>query len=262
MEKAIIIFVFVFGFFLSGCATQEYNTATGKEDIIFVDTQKEVNIGKSIAEGIEKSKEIKLDPDPLMTERVNEVGQKIAFVSGRKEVSYTFRVIDKEDVNAFALPGGYVFIFKGMVDKVSKDDELAAVIAHEIAHVVAKHSIKRLQGGVGFNILQILMAVTGAGRSDAGRIDAAFGQLIMSYSREDEALADKLAVKYLKEAGYDPWAVVSLLKKLQEADKIAPIRPYTSYRSHPYVADRIRMVKRELTGEVDFNDYMNKGIEQ
>ncbi|MEK7867798.1 MAG: M48 family metallopeptidase [Candidatus Omnitrophota bacterium] len=261
MKKAAIIFVLLIIGIASGCATQEYNTATGKEDIFFVDTQKEVNIGKSIAESIEKSKEIKLDPDPLMTERVNEIGQKIVSVSDRKEVKYTFRVIDKEDINAFALPGGYVFVFKGLVDKVSKDDELAAVIAHEIAHVVARHSIKRLQGSIGYDILRILMVVTGAGRQDAGRIDSACGQLIMSYSREDEALADKLAIKYLKEAGYDPWAVVSLLKKLQEADKILPIRPYTSYRSHPYVADRIRMIKQELSGEVDFNDYMNKGIE-
>lgn len=261
MKNAVIIFIFSLEVFVSGCATREYNTATGKEDIIFVDTQKEVNIGKSIAEGIEKSKEIKLDTDPLMTERVNEVGRKIAAVSDRKEINYTFRVIDKEDVNAFALPGGYVFVFSGLVEKTPEDDELAAVIAHEIAHVVARHSIKRLQGGVGYDILMILMAVSGAGRSDAGRINAAFGQLIMSYSREDEALADKMSIKYLKEAGYDPWAIVRLLKKLQEEDKKAPIRPYTSYRSHPYVADRIRMVKQELSGEVDFEDYMNKGIE-
>ncbi|OIO34239.1 MAG: hypothetical protein AUJ70_01520 [Candidatus Omnitrophica bacterium CG1_02_40_15] len=261
MKRWGIVFIILLMSIASGCATREYNTATGKEDIFFVDTQKEVNIGKSIAESIEKNKEIKLDPDPLMTERVNEVGQRIASVSDRKEVKYTFRVIDKEDINAFALPGGYVFVFKGLVDKVSKDDELAAVIAHEIAHVVARHSVKRLQGSVGYDILRILMVVTGAGRQDAGHIDSAFGQLIMSYSREDEALADKLAIKYLKEAGYDPWAVVSLLKKLQEADKILPIRPYTSYRSHPYVADRIRMVKQELSGEVDFNDYMNKAIE-
>ncbi len=261
MKNAVIVFIFTLGIFLSGCATREYNAATGKEDIMFVGTDKEVNIGKSIAQSIERSKEIKLDPDPLMTERVNKVGQKIASVSDRKEVKYTFRVIDKDDVNAFALPGGYVFVFKGLVDKISTDDELAAVIAHEMAHVVARHSIKRLQGSVGYDILLILMATTGAGRGDIGRIDAAFGQLIMAYSREDEALADKLAIKYLKEAGYDPWAIVSLLKKLQEEDKKAPIKPYTNYRSHPYVADRIRMVKKELAGEVDFNDYMNKAIE-
>ncbi len=261
MKNIAIILIFSFGIFLSGCATREYNTATGKEDIYFVDTQKEVNMGKSIAQSIEKSKEIKLDPDPLMTERVNTVGQKIAAVSDRKEVKYTFRVIDKDEMNAFALPGGYVFVYKGLVDKISNDDELAAVIGHEIAHVVARHSIKRLQGGVGYTILMALMVAAGPGTRDIGHIDAAFGQLIMSYSRDDEALADKMSIKYLKEAGYDPQAIVSLLKKLQDSDKTTPIRPYSEYHSHPYVADRIRMVKQELSGEVDFNDYMNKAIE-
>ena len=180
MKYIGIIFILYSIGCLYGCATREYNTATGKEDIMFVSSDKEVNIGKSIAESIEKNKEIKLDPDPIMTERVNEVGQRIASVSGRKEVNYSFRVIDKDEVNAFALPGGYVFVFKGLVNKVDKDDELAAVIAHEMAHVVARHSIKRLQGSVGYDILRILMAVTGAGRQDTGRIDRAFGQLIMT----------------------------------------------------------------------------------
>jgi len=257
-----LIILFIIGAILPGCATQEYNTATGKEDIIFVSTEKEINIGRSIADSIEKNKSIKLDPDPLMTERVREIGQSIADVSDRKEVKYTFRVIDKDDVNAFALPGGYVFIFRGLIEKVDNDDELAGVIAHEMAHVVARHSIKRLQGSVGYDILRILMAVTGAGHTDARNIDAAFGQLIMSYSREDEALADKIAIKYLRNAGYDPMAMISFLKKLQEVDRESPIRPYSSYRSHPYIADRIRMVKKELLGEVDFNDYMNKGVEK
>lgn len=254
-----MIIILIIGSLACGCVTQEYNTATGKEDIIFVSTEKEADIGKNIAEGIEKNKDIKLDPDPLMTERVNEVGKRITDVSDRKEVKYTFRVIDKDEVNAFALPGGYVFVFRGLVEKVDNDDELASVIAHEIAHVVARHSIKRLQGSVGYDILRILMAVTGAGRSDARNIDAAFGQLMMSYSREDEALADKIAIKYLRKAGFDPMAMISFLKKLQQVDRDAPIRPYSSYRSHPYIADRIRMVKQELLGEVDFKDYMNKG---
>lgn len=247
---------------LSGCVTQEYNAATGKEDIMLVSTDKEINMGRSIAESIERNPEITLDPDPLMTERVREVGKRIAAVSERQEVNYTFRVIDKDEVNAFSLPGGYIFIFKGLVDKVDTDDELASVIAHEVAHVVARHSVKRLQGELGYSILQILMVATGSAKGqDIGRIDNAFGQLIMSYSREDEALADRLAVKYLKKAGFDPMAMLSFLKKLQEVSKKEPIRPYRDYRSHPYIADRIRMVKQELTGEVDFNDYMNKPIE-
>ena len=244
---------------LSSCATQEYNTATGTDDIIFVSTEKEINMGRSIAEGIEKNPDITLDPDPIMTERVKQIGERVASVSDRKEVSYTFRVIDDDDVNAFALPGGYIFIFRGLIEEVESDDELASVIAHEIAHVVARHSIKRLQGGIGFNILQILMATTRT--PDINRVNAALGQLIMAYSREDEALADKTAVKYLRKAGYDPMAMIDFLKKLQEVRRKSPARTYSAYRSHPLIADRIRIIKQELTGEVEFSDYMNKPID-
>ncbi|MFC1666257.1 M48 family metallopeptidase [Candidatus Omnitrophota bacterium] len=261
MKINFLIYILASGVFLSGCITQEYNAATGKEDIIFVSTEKEIDIGRRIAESIEKNPDITLDPDPLMTKRVNEVGKKIAAVSDRKEVNYTFRVIDKDEVNAFVLPGGYMFIFRGLVEKVESDDELASVIAHEIGHVVARHSVKRLQGGLGYSILQILMVVSGTTARDASRIDTAFGQLIMSYSREDEALADKMAIRYLREAGFDPMAIISFLKKLQEVNREAPIRPYRSYRSHPHIADRIRMVKQELTGEIGFTDYMNKPVE-
>ncbi|MFC1508597.1 M48 family metallopeptidase [Candidatus Omnitrophota bacterium] len=246
---------------MTGCVTEEYNTATGKEDIMFVSTEKEIDMGRRIADNIEKNPEITLDPDPLMTKRVVDIGNKIALVSERQEVNYTFKVIDDEDVNAFALPGGYIFIFSGLVEKVKSDDELASVIAHEIAHIVARHSIKRLQGGVGYNILQILMLASGTGGRDARKINSAFGQLAMSYSREDEALADKIAIRYLREAGFDPMAMMTFLKTLQEVNKEKPIRPYSSYRSHPHIANRIRMVKQELTGEVDFTDYMNKPVE-
>ena len=218
-------------------------------------------MGRRIAAGIEENPDIVLDPDPLMTERVKLIGQRIAEVSDRKEVNYTFRIIDMDDVNAFALPGGYIFIFRGLIEKVETDDELASVIAHEVAHVVARHSVKRLQGGIGFTILQILMAVTSPSVSNVRGINAAFGQLVMSYSREDEALADKIAVKYLRKAGFDPMAMISFLKKLQEVNREAAIRPYSSYRSHPHIADRIRMVKQELLGEIDFSDYMNKPID-
>lgn len=256
-----ILCIVIIGLVLSGCVTQEYNAATGREDIMMVTTEKEIDMGRSIAESIEKSTEIELDPDPLMSERVRQIGQRIAAVSDRQEVNYTFRVIDEDEVNAFALPGGYIFLFRGLVEKVESDDELASVMAHEVAHVVARHSIKRLQGGVGYTILQILMAVSGSSGSDMRGVNAAFGQLIMSYSREDEALADKIAVKYLKEAGFDPKAMISFLEKMQEVNRERPIRPYSSYRSHPHIADRIRMVKQDLLGEVDFTDYMNKPVE-
>lgn len=261
MRTCRLICALIIGIASSGCVRQEYNTATGRQDIILINTDKEINMGRRIAGGIEENPDIVLDPDPLMTERVKLIGQRIAEVSDRKEVNYTFRIIDLDDVNAFALPGGYIFIFRGLIEKVETDDELASVIAHEVAHVVARHSVKRLQGGLGFTILQILMAVAAPSVSNARGINAAFGQLVMSYSREDEALADKIAVKYLRKAGFDPMAMISFLKKLQEVNREIAIRPYSSYRSHPYIADRIRMVKQEILGEIDFTDYMNKPID-
>lgn len=261
MQKSYLIYIIVGCVLLSGCITQEYNAATGTQDIMFISTDKEISMGRRIAEGIEKNPDIELDPDPLMSERLSKIGQRIVRVSTRKEINYKFRVIDKDDVNAFALPGGYVFIFRGLIEKVDSDDELAAVVAHEVAHIVARHSIKRLQGGVGYTIMQLLMVVSGTGAREVNNVNAAFGQLIMSYSREDEALADKIAISYLRDAGYDPMAILTFLEKLQQVNRAAPIRPYRHYRSHPHVADRIRMVKQELTGEVDFRDYMNKPVE-
>ena len=105
--------------------TREYNTATGKQDIMFVSTDKEINMGRRIAEGIETNPDITLDPDPLMTERVKKIGNRIASVSDRKEVNYTFRVIDKDKVNAFALPGGYIFVFRGLVESAGLEGFLS-----------------------------------------------------------------------------------------------------------------------------------------
>ncbi|MFH1479227.1 MAG: M48 family metallopeptidase [Candidatus Omnitrophota bacterium] len=260
MNSLLLIYITCIICCISGCVNEEYNTATGEQDLMMISTDKEISMGRSIAESLEKNPEVKLDPDPLMTERVNNIGHRLAEVSDRKEVSYTFRVIDDKDVNAFALPGGYLYVFSGLVEKVDSDDELAGVLAHEMAHVVARHSIKRLQGGLGYTILQILMVASGAPGNEVRNVNSAFGQLTMSYSREDEALADRIAVKYLKKAGYDPMAMISFLKKLQEVNMEAPIRPYSSYRSHPNTSNRIRMLKENLLGAVDFNDYMNSPV--
>ncbi|MBU0759624.1 MAG: M48 family metalloprotease [Candidatus Omnitrophica bacterium] len=259
MRRYFYVYIAIIALALAGCVSQEYNTATGKQDIMLISTDKEIEMGRRIAESLEKNPEVKLDPDPLMAKRVSDIGARIASVTDRKEVNYTFRVIDDDDVNAFALPGGYVFIFRGLVEKVDSDDELAGVIAHEMAHVVARHSIKRLQGGLGYTILQILMVVSGT--REVRNINAAFGQLTMAYSREDEALADMMAIKYLRKAGYEPFAMLSFLEKLQQVHREQAIRPYSSYRSHPHIADRIRMVRQELTGQTEFSDYMNKPLE-
>ncbi len=243
--------------FLSGCAT-EYSIVTKKEETFYYSTDKEVQMGQSIAKEVEK--EYKLADDPLIQQRVKEIGQKIAMVSDRKEIDYHFKVLDEEEVNAVSLPGGFVYVNKGLIENVASDDELAGVLAHEVGHIVARHSIKKLQALQGYSILRILLATAPQAGEVGSAADVAFTQLMLGYTREDELLADQLGARYTKLAGFDPHGIIKFLEKLQEINRRKPPRPYSYFKTHPYVPDRIREVKQELGEKIDFSDYIN--IEQ
>ena len=256
MFKEIGIVIILFCFLFSGCTT-EYNVATRQEETYYYSTDKEVQIGQSIARHV--TEQYKLTDDPLIQKRVEDIGKKIVAVCDRKDIDYHFYALAEKDVNAFSLPGGFVYVNKGLVDRVVNDDELACVMGHEIAHIVARHSIKRLQALQGYSFLRILVAV-GARSSDVGNAaDLAFSEILMGYSREDEMLADQLASRYAKAAGYDPHAMITFLTKLQEVERRSPERSYVHpyFKSHPYIPDRIRIVKQELGEEVNFKDYIN-----
>ncbi len=242
---------------ISGCST-EYNIVTGEQETYIYSTDKEVQMGASIAQQIDK--EYKMVNDPLVQKRVEDIGKKIALVSDRKDIDYRFMVLDDDEVNAVSLPGGYVYVNSGLVDKVDNDDELAAVLAHEVGHIVARHSIKKLQALQGYSILRILVAAAPSSGEVGTASDAAFTELLLGYSREDELLADQLGARYAKLAGYDPHAMITFLRKLQEVNKRRPLQPKSYYKTHPYVPDRVRVVKQELGERVDFDDYIN--IEQ
>ncbi|MFC1657838.1 Maf family nucleotide pyrophosphatase [Candidatus Omnitrophota bacterium] len=244
--------------FLGGCVT-EYNLATKQEEWIFYSTEKEVRMGETIVKAVEK--EYELTEDPLIQKRVEDIGEKIAQVCDRKEIDYHFKVIEDEEINAFALPGGFIYVNSGLIERVGdNDDELAGVLAHEVGHVVARHSVKKLQAMMGYNFLRILMAqATGSGNLVAGA-DLAFAQIITGYSREDELLADQLAARYAKLAGFNPQGMIDFLEDLQESDRRGPLRPKAYFKTHPYVPDRIRVVKQELGQPLTFDDYIN--IEQ
>jgi MAF protein len=242
--------------FLSGCST-EYNIVTGQEEKYYYSTDKEVQMGQAIAKAV--AKEYKFVDDPLVQKRVEDIGKKIVSVCDRKEIDYTFNVLDDDEVNAVSLPGGFVYVNKGLVDKVASDDELAGVIAHEVGHIVARHSIKKLQAIQGYSILRLLIAAApSSGAGQAGNAaDIAFTELLLGYGREDELLADQLGTRYLKLAGYNPNAMITFLEKLQEINRRRPLQPMVYFKSHPYVPDRIRVVKQELGERANFNDYIN-----
>jgi len=243
---------------LAGFVESGYNKSTKKDELIFISTEQEKIMGANVARQVDKRfKEV---DDPLVQKRIEDIGGKIGNACERKDVIYRFKVLkseEKDNYNAFSLPGGYVYIFDTLLGKLKSDDDIAAILAHEVAHVAAKHSIKQLQTAMGVNALMIL----GIGMQTDGRTFATAGealtQLMMSYSREAEVDADALSVKYLKDAGYNPDSVLNALLMLRELRKKSPIRTYMYYRSHPYLSERIARVKSEIKGSMDFESYIN-----
>lgn len=256
-KLGVSLLVFICGVGFLGCST-EYNVATNRQDVMFYSTDKEVSIGDSISREVEKEYTVILDRE--LNERLQRIGCRITAVCDRRELFYRFRIIeDKEDkdmVNAFSLPGGYVYVFKNLMKVADKDDELAAVVGHEVAHIVARHSIKRLQAIWGYSLLTILAA----GTRDPGfaqGAQAAYLQLMSGYSRQDELIADKLGARYTKRAGYDPKAMLTFLAKLEKRHKKEPARPLSYFRTHPFASERVKATKEELGQSLEFEDFIN-----
>ena len=243
----------------AGCVGT-FNPATERQEYSMTSTDKEVELGRKLARRVER--ELKPVADVPMQERVQAIGAHLAEVCDRRELVYHFRVVADDDVNAFSLPGGYVFLNEGLIKKTASDDELAAVIAHEVAHITARHAVKRYEGGIGLQLAQLATIASGQGRAAAGAgIAAQAAQL--AYARQDELEADRLGVKYMKAAGYDPKAMLNFLEKLEaiHADKIhylprGVVRPNYAM-SHPFVPERITAVKEALYGVADYIDYLN-----
>ncbi len=239
---------------ISSCTHSEFNLATGRQETHLYTTEREEQIGASVAEQLENNYPILKDYD--QNQRLNEILKRIVDVCDRKELVYIVRIIDEEDINAVSLPGGYVYLFRGLMEKLTTDDELAAVIAHEVGHITARHAMKRLQASYGALIFQ-LGAVASGQPALAQGAGAAYQTVFLAFSRQDEFQADKLSVRYLKAAGYDASAIVTVLQTLQvEQQKKAPSR-LAYFRTHPYASERIGVVRREIAGVLDFESYLN-----
>ena len=245
---------------LSGCARSTFNLATQREEYTFTSTEKEVEMGRKLARRVQH--ELPVTADAPTQERVRIIGARIAAVCDRKELVYTFTVVDDKEVNAFSLPGGYVFINDGLIKNVSSDDELAGVIAHEVAHITARHAVKRYESSLGMQLLQLATLAARQGTA-AGGMGIAMQAAQLAYARQDELEADRLAVKYLRAAGFDPRAMLTFLEKIREIHEgkttylpRGVVRPQYGM-SHPYVPERIRAVKEALLGVADYIDYLN-----
>ncbi len=239
--RVVLVPVFLF---IAGCATV-YNPATGRKEVIFIDKQSQIAIGTEMAKKLEK--EYPLYENARETEYVNRIGQKVARAGDRPNLAYHFKILDIKEVNAFALPGGFVYVTKGLLDIANKD-ELAAVLGHEIGHIAARHGIKKLQTQLGYSFLSALI-FRGNNYKDVGierASDTAFNLISLGYSREDEFQADQLGTLYSYRAGYGLQGMLNFLKKLKKMEKQEPSLLKDFLSTHPPTSERIKAVEKEI----------------
>jgi predicted Zn-dependent protease len=211
----------------------------------FYSLDKEIALGKQLADEVERTARV-ID-DPLVAEYINRVGQNLARNSDGK-VPFSFKIIDDPQVNAFALPGGFLFVHTGLILRAETEGELAGVLAHEIAHVTARHGTRQATRGQIANLATIplifLGGWTGFGVRQAASLAIPIG--FLTFSRAFEAEADFLGLQYLYASGYDPIAFVDFFERLQAMEKKKPGSLASVFRSHPMTDDRIESAQKEI----------------
>ncbi|MBL1352648.1 MAG: M48 family metalloprotease [Zetaproteobacteria bacterium] len=237
---------------LPACAT---NPATKGHDFVLMSEKEELNLGKQL--NIQYHQQLPLldAKDPLSV-YVSEVGQKLAKISDRPDLFYHFYVVDDGTVNAFALPGGYVYIHRGLLNYLNSEAELAAVLGHEIGHVTARHAVKRYTQVQAYQVGMMMASIFVPIQPVTGNLSNLLAATFISgFGREQELQSDELALKYMPKAGYDPHAVASLLstlKRLEDLDKKEKkdagykVQEYHgAFASHPETKKRIADVEAQ-----------------
>jgi predicted Zn-dependent protease len=240
MSKWGVLLVALLPMVLYGCAT----TGINKGQINIISSDEEVQMGSDFSKEVEKQFEV--HNDAVLTGYVQSVGDRVAGVCDRRDITYHFAVINKDELNAFALPGGYIYVYTGLLKELDDEAQLAGVLAHEVGHVTARHATERLTAMYGYQILASLIL---------GKDPNMYAKLIsdifsttgfLAYSRSNEYEADRLGANYANAAGYDPDGVVELLEKFVDSESREPSKLEELLSTHPPSSERIGRVRSHI----------------
>ncbi len=218
----------------------------GEQDLILIPTSQEVELGKQFDQQIRS--ENKIYNDPVWNAYFDSIGQSIVAVSDRKDIEYHFTIIESDQINAFAVPGGYIYIYTGMLDVMQSQAELAAVTSHEVSHVVARHSIQRIQQVLGISL--VLNVVLGDADNQAIQqvINVGLAAAMSGYSRSWEREADRYGIIYMKQAGYNPNGTIDMFERLAANSEGERNFFEDMFATHPETQERIQNARDMIVG--------------
>ena len=230
---------FAIAFFLIVFLLVSFNSFSAERDL-----NKEQKLGKKLSEDIEKKYEVVEDLN--QNSLLNEIGNKLAKASELRGMKYHFKILKKEGPNAFSIPGGYIYVTYDLFDYIQSDDELAGILAHEIAHVIHNHALKQTRDNTKYTLLTIL-AVLLTGEPNVGILGKLTTiTLLNQYSREYEEEADLTAINLLIKAGYNPVGFLTFLERLYTREMFKPEVNLGIFQTHPETENRINYVKDKL----------------
>lgn len=210
-----------------------------------VSQQQEVQMGQQYSAEI--AQQLPLINDPEIVRYINVLGDSIANVTSRRDLDWHFFVVNSSEVNAFAVPGGYVYVNRGLIERATSMDELAGVLGHEIGHVVRRHSVKQMQQQQGANLgigLACILTSICNNQATGSLVNAGAGALFAKFSRSDEAEADEEGFKNVVHAGINPEGLVTMFQKLINERQATPGAVDAWFATHPLEEDRIADVQR------------------
>jgi len=242
--EIIAIPLLLCSFALCGCAT---NPATKQLEFMTVSENHEFEIGQDVDKQVREEMGLYLEL-PELRSFVKNMGESIGQQSDRPELAYQIEIVDTPDFNAFAVPGGFVYVHRGLLERMNSSDELASVFGHEIAHVAARHSASQISKSQLLDIGMLALVVgTGGEAQNYGQfINMGAALAFNKFSRDDEREADHFGTKYMLKAGYNPKASIHMMKQLQKLHKREPSSMDVWFMTHPATSERIANLGHEI----------------